>query len=181
MASYGLEFGLPTMARDGRAQAAGASALGPSQQAVQILSLVLPKFLGARSLAPASLLAPAAGGPGASTVSPESAVLQTFLRSFMPTGGPSEAMATSLGEAPSAAPASPASPVSIEGAGGGGTDLSALINAIVQSITAPPPRIIPGAGPQLPPQIPAPPPEPAPGSFTPPEVISRRAPRPFGA
>lgn len=73
----GLSFA-PSASPDRRAQRQNAAALGPMTQALQVLSLHLPRILGARAVSPSSLLAPQPGA--ASPISPDAAVLQSALQ-----------------------------------------------------------------------------------------------------
>jgi len=152
----------------------GASSLQPSETPVKTLNLNLPKVTGARAIAAPSLLAPSAGAP-----SPESAVLQsmlqTFLRSDQPApsalapGGPTSlAGLPPSGTSAAVGPMGPSFSGAAPGAGGGEDDeLRRLIEALLGSVGAPPqgPNIIPGVGgPETPPPAPpTPPPAPPPG------------------
>ena len=138
--SVGLSFMPPTSA-DPMEQRATSSALGPSQRALQILSLRLPRILGNRAIAPSSLLTPK-DTAGPSGVSPESAVLQSALRAM--TGGQTQARITAPGLIPDAGqpeaprfamPRIPAAdtPTPIQATS---PELSSLVEQIVQALTA---------------------------------------------
>lgn len=76
MPNFGLSFAPPTTP-DRREQASAAAQLGPTQRAIQVLSLHLPRILGARAIAPRSLLAPERP---ASPLSPEAALTQNAIQ-----------------------------------------------------------------------------------------------------
>lgn len=82
MASFGLSF-LPS--DDADSQKDASNQLSPTQRAIQVIGLKLPRVLGTRKIAPRELMG-AAGGLGAAKaqeafgVSPDSALFQTFSR-----------------------------------------------------------------------------------------------------
>jgi hypothetical protein len=89
----GLSFA-PSASLDRRTQQQNRAALGSPAQALQVLSLHLPRILGARALSPASLLNPQPGG--APPVSPDAAVLQSALQAGRAgMGAPSSPLAPS--------------------------------------------------------------------------------------
>ena len=136
----GLTFA-PQRSTDPRERATTSAALGPSERALQILSLHLPRILGARAVSPASLLTPSQAP--APSVSPESAVLQSALRSFLgqsaapspaPAGFPPDTPMTGpnvLGPSPKILPGP--SPIRRIPA----PDLTTSIDEIVRLITTP--------------------------------------------
>jgi hypothetical protein len=74
--AFGLNFAPPT-SPDRADQRSASSQLGPSQRALQVLSLHLPKILGSRAVSPRSLLAPEPMPAG--PTSPEAAVTQNAI------------------------------------------------------------------------------------------------------
>lgn len=127
-----------------------------AQQAIQVLSMRLPRVKGARSISPL------VGEPGSAArrevggFSPDSAVLQTLMRSQAPTGT-SEAMSAPMGSLPGASSMGARNPMAAAMAALGG----GMMNAGPQQA----PVITPGiADPNrpLPPIVPAPTPAPAP-------------------
>lgn len=81
LGTAGLSFAPPT-SPDPREQRSTSAALGPTQRAIQVLSLHLPRILGSRAISPRSLLAPGEDGGGGGGASPESAVLQSAIRAL---------------------------------------------------------------------------------------------------
>jgi Wiskott-Aldrich syndrome protein len=164
----GLSFA-PPASPDRRSQQQNAAALSPTQQALQVLSLHLPRILGARAISPSSLLTPQTGP--AAPVSPDAAVLQSALQAGRAgLGAPSSPLAP----APAALPAAPSS-----GMSPAAQAVAALLQA-ARNYQAPTPTITPGdtgtsnppthgpvitTGPSAPP--PPPPPAPLGGSTQP--------------
>jgi hypothetical protein len=95
----GLSFA--PLSSDRRAQQQNTAALSPATQALQVLSLHLPRILGARAVSPSSLLAPQPGG--ASPVSPDAAVLQSALQAGR-SATSSTPLASSLAPSPGTVP-----------------------------------------------------------------------------
>lgn len=122
----GLSF-MPPTSGDPTDQRAAASALGPSQRALEYISLHLPRILGARKIAPASLLN-ATGAPAASGASPESAVLQSMMRALS-AGPPGPLSRPTL---PQTAPAAPQMAPAMSAGPAGNT--SSLYEAIMRAI-----------------------------------------------
>ncbi len=135
----GLTFGPPTQGQD-PAQKRASGALTPGSKAVDVLSMTLPKVLGRGAITPRSLLTPdpSADTPGGSGWSPESAVLQSVMRTL-----PQFSRGMGMGTAPVAPiPAAP-SPSSmgfpaVSGAGTGqgigapSMDLMTMLRAALQ-------------------------------------------------
>jgi DNA polymerase-3 subunit gamma/tau len=133
----GLSFA-PPASPDRRSQQQNASALSPTQQALQVLSLHLPRILGARAISPSSLLTPQPGG--ASPVSPDAAVLQSALQAGPGAlGAPTSPLAPSVNTAPS--------PVNTGASPTAAQAVAALIQSALQG-RMPSPVITPGGGPQ---------------------------------
>lgn len=136
----GLTFA-PTQATDPLEQQSAGAALGPAQRALQVLSFQLPRFLGSRAISPQSLLAPPdmPTGPG----SPESAVLQTMLRTFGQMGGQAPTHAGAIGGGLPPTPGGPG-PMAFD-LGGGENSLEQILAQIFRNLgTVTGPRITPG-------------------------------------
>ena len=193
--NFGIGFMPPAQRVPG--QRPGEPALGPAQRAIQTLSLQLPRVLGARSIAPQSLLTPRQGGGGG--LDPESAVLQTVLRTMAPSlpspaqPSPGATSVVGMPPMPQMAPPSPLAPMSgasplasapapasspFAPQGPNTNEIEEFLAAILRRLVAPAPgpNIIPGVGgPEEPGPIPGPPPmpPPEPGPSVPEEPGSR--------
>lgn len=94
--AFGLSFAPPTTP-DRREQASAAAQLGPTQRAIQVLSLHLPRILGARAISPFSLLTP--DRPAAGPLSPEAALTQNAIKaSGSPLAGGASDIASQLAD-----------------------------------------------------------------------------------
>ena len=130
---------------------------GKLQEAIKVLSLRLPKVLGAQSLAPGPLLT----GPGSGGVNPDKALamnLQQQMPAPLAAQGPAPVytpppMSAGPSAPPPAAPVyqppspSPASQPSVSGASGGSSPAQQAVAALAKapSFSAPPPpRVVPG-------------------------------------
>lgn len=92
----GLSF-MPPTTPDRREQASAAAQLGPTQRAIQVLSLHLPRILGARAISPFSLLTP--DRPAAGPLSPEAALTQNAIKaSGSPLAGGASDIASQLAD-----------------------------------------------------------------------------------
>lgn len=134
----GLTFGPPANGQD-PAQKRASGALTPGSTAVDVLSMTLPKVLGSGAITPRSLLTPdpSAEMPGGSGWSPESAVLQSVMRT-LPQFARGGGMAAS--PVPTAPPPSPSAGFpAVAGAGSGqgagvpSMDLMTMLRAALQS------------------------------------------------
>lgn len=146
----------PTSAADDEARKPN-----PAEQAIQVLSMRLPRVKGARSISPL------VGEPGSAArretpggYAPDSAVLQTLMRAQAPTGT-SDAMSAPQGSMPGASSDGASDPMAAALAGLGGGMMNAAPQPFGQSAPPrlpgmpspappPPPVIVPGANPSLP-------------------------------